>query len=93
MRKRPTQCRWSRLIPLAGALVLMVANASAQVPEPNVSPWQKKRLTPTEERERQRKLDADYKAATNKIPDQKANDPWAVVRPPPTVPGANKKQQ
>jgi len=72
--------------------VLMAANASAQVPEPNVSPWQKKQLTPAQERERQRKLDADYKAAANKIPDQKANDPWAVVRPPPTVPAPNKKQ-
>jgi len=94
MRKRPTQCGWSRLLPLAGALVLMAANASAQVPEPNVSPWEKnqKPLTPAQERERQKKLDADYKAATNKIPDQKANDPWAVVRPPPTVPAPNKKQ-
>ena len=72
--------------------MLMAANASAQVPEPNVSPWQKKQLTPAQERERQKKLDADYKAATNKIPDQKANDPWAVVRPPPTVPAPNKKQ-
>ena len=93
MTKRPTQFRWSRLISLAGALVLMAANASAQVPEPNVSPWHKKGLTPAEERERQRKLDADYKAATNKIPDQKANDPWAIVRPPPAVPAPNKKQQ
>ena len=72
--------------------MLMAANASAQVPEPNVSPWQKKQLTPAQERERQRKLDADYKAAANKIPDQKANDPWAIVRPPPTVPAPNKKQ-
>ena len=73
----------------------MAANASAQVPEPNVSPWEKnqKRLTPAQERERQKKLDADYKAATNKIPDQKANDPWAVVRPSPAVPAPNKKQQ
>ena len=93
MRKRPTQCGWSRLLPLAGALVLMAANASAQVPEPNVSPWQKKQLTPAQERERQRKLDADYKAAANKIPDQKANDPWAVVRPSPAVPAPTKKQQ
>ena len=93
MRKRPTQCGWSRLLPLAGALVLMAANASAQVPEPNVSPWQKKQLTPAQERERQRKLDADYKAAANKIPDQKPNDPWAIVRPSPTVPAPTKKQQ
>ena len=94
MRKRPTQCRRSRLVPLAGALVLMAADASAQMPEPNVSPWEnQKRLTPAQERERQKKLDADYKAATNKIPDQKANDPWAIVRPSPTVPAPTKKQQ
>ena len=86
MRKRPAQSGWGRLIPLAGALVIIVSNASAQVPEPNVSPWQKKRLTPSEERERQKKLDDAYKAATKKIPDQKSNDPWATVRPaPPTT--------
>jgi hypothetical protein len=88
VRKRPAQSRRSRLVPLAGALVLMVSNASAQVPEPNVSPWQKKRLTPPEERERQKKLDDAYKAATKNIPDQNSNDPWATVRPasPTTAP-------
>ncbi len=86
MRKRPAESRWGRLILLAGALALMVSNASAQVPEPNVSPWQKKRLTPFRERERQKKLDDAYKAATKKIPEQKSNDPWAAVRPaPPTT--------
>jgi hypothetical protein len=63
----------------------MVSNASAQVPEPNVSPWQKKRLTPSEERERQKILDDAYRAATKNIPDQKSNDLWAVVRPAPTI--------
>jgi hypothetical protein len=84
VRTRLAQSRWSRLIPLAGALVLMVSNASAQVPELNVSPWQKKSLTPSEERERQ-KLDDAYKAATKNIPNQKSNDPWAAVRPAPTI--------
>jgi len=51
------------------------------VPEPNVSPWQKKALTPSEQKERQKKLDDAYKAATKNIPDQKSNDPWATVRP------------
>jgi hypothetical protein len=82
---------WSRLILLAGALVLMVSNASAQVPELNVSPWQQKSLTPAEERERQKKLDNDYKAVTKKIPNQKVSDPWAIVRPAPTVSAAKKK--
>jgi hypothetical protein len=63
----------------------MVSNASAQVPELNVSPWQKKSLTPPEERERQKKLDDAYKAATKNIPNQKSNDPWAAVRPAPTI--------
>jgi hypothetical protein len=35
---------------------------------------QKRSLTPGE-RERRKKLDDDYKAATNKIPNQKAADP------------------
>jgi hypothetical protein len=82
VKKIRTQYRWSRLIPLAGALTLMFSSAPAQVPEPNVSPWQKKRLTPSEERQRQKNLNDDYKAASKKIPDQKANDPWAIVRPP-----------
>ena len=71
-----------------GALVVILSNASAQVPEPNVSPWQKKALTPSEQKERQKKLDDAYKAATKNIPDQKSNDPWATVRPttPTTAP-------
>ena len=35
----------------------------------------------------------EYKAATKKIPDQKANDPWADVRSGPTVTAPKKKQQ
>jgi hypothetical protein len=38
-----------------------------------------------------KQIDNDYKAATSKIPDQKANDPWAAIRPTPTAPA--KKQQ
>jgi len=85
--------RWSRIIPLAGALALMTANASAQMPMPGVhlGGEQKRPLTP-EEKERQKQLDDDYKAATNKTPDQKANDPWGFVRPAPTVPAPKKKQ-
>jgi len=86
--------RWSRIIPLAGALALMTANASAQMPMPSVhlGGEQKRPLTP-EEKERQKQLDDDYKAATNKTPDQKANDPWGFVRPAPTVPAPKKKQK
>jgi hypothetical protein len=46
----------------------------------------KRKLTPEEE-EQQKKIDADYKAATRKIPDQKANDPWADVRQAPASAG------
>jgi len=52
---------------------------------------EQKRLTP-EEREQQKKLDDDYKAATKKVPDQKAIDPWGDIRPTQT-PAAKKKQQ
>jgi len=38
-------------------------------------------------------LDDDYKAATKKMPEQKANDLWAAIRPTPTAPAPKKKQQ
>jgi hypothetical protein len=53
---------------------------------------QKRQLTP-EEQERQKQIDNDYKAATSRVPDQKANDPWAAIRPTPTAPAPKKKQQ
>jgi hypothetical protein len=37
-------------------------------------------------------VDDDYKAASKKVPDQKAYDPWAIVRPTPTGPVPKKKQ-
>ena len=83
MRKRLTQSRWGRLIPLAGALALMTAYASAQGMPPISLRPNERTLTP-EERERQKQIDNDYKAATGKVPDQKANDPWAAIRPTPS---------
>jgi hypothetical protein len=92
--RRLTQSRWSKLIPLAGALALLTTRASAQMPMPSFSlQGDKKRPLTPEEQERQKQLDNDYKAATNKIPEQKANDPWANVRPTPTVPAPKKKQK
>jgi hypothetical protein len=78
---------------LAGALVLLADHASAQMMPGMSRAMQKeqKHLTP-EEQERQKQLDKDYKAATNKIPDQKAADPWATVRPTPIVKGQSKNQ-
>ena len=47
---------------------------------------QKRKLTPEEE-EQQRKIDADYNAATKKIPTQRATDPWGDVRQAPAGSG------
>ena len=102
MRKRLTQSRWSKLMPLAVALALMTANASAQgMPPINLLGGQQKPPLTPEEQERQKQIDNDYKAATSKVPDQKANDPWAAIRPAPSTPspktptvaGPKKKQQ
>src|SRR6516165_7417592 len=92
MRTRSAQYTRAHFMPMAGALVLIASNAFAQVPQPNVSPWQQKSLTPAEERARQKKIDDDYKAATKQIPDQKPNDPWATARQT-TVPAPKTKQQ
>jgi len=53
---------------------------------------QEKQLTP-EEQKRQKQIDEAYKAATNKIPNQVANDPWTGVRPAPAAPAPKKKPQ
>ena len=93
MRKRLTQSRWARLILLAGVLLaLMTTYASAQGMPPISLRPPERTLTP-EERERQKQIDDDYKAATKKIPEQKANDPWAAIRPTPTAPAPKEKQQ
>ena len=83
----------------AGAmLVLAAASASAQGVTMNngmmgFSPFATpNKPKPTQEEvEKQQKLDDAYKAATNKIPDQKANDPWGMVRPTSPAPTAKKK--
>jgi hypothetical protein len=79
----------------AAALALSAPVASAQNPlSPKLSLQgdQKRPLTP-EEVERQKRIDAEYKAATSKIPDQRAADPWATVRPAPADNPPKKKQQ
>ncbi len=80
---------------LGTALALPAASVFAQSPlSPKISLQgdQKRALTP-EEQERQKRLDAEYKAATSKIPDQKRADPWADVRPAPSALASKKKQQ
>src|SRR6516225_908269 len=56
------------------------------MPKISIGGEQKRALTP-EEQERQKQIDADYKAATSKIPAQKAPDPWADVRQAPASSG------
>ena len=90
-----------RILACAGAtLFLLAATASAQgvtVGDGGLgfSPFkqQDKRPPTQDEIEKQQKLDDAYKAATNKIPDQKTNDPWAVVRPSSSTPAPKKKTQ
>ena len=84
--------RWTRIVPLVGVLALMTAYAFAQGMPPISLRPNERTLTP-EERERQKQIDDDYKAASKKVPDQKAYDPWAIVRPTPTGPVPKKKQQ
>jgi hypothetical protein len=94
-RKKLTQA-WSTLIPLAATLAMLTGNASAQsnpfMPKMSLQGQEKKALTP-EEQEKQKQLDDAYRAATNKIPNQSANDPWATVRPAPATPAPKKKPQ
>jgi|SRR5690242_2100603 hypothetical protein len=91
--------RWPRTLlglVLAAAVALPGARALAQegggggggIPMPKfiLGGEQKRKLTPEEE-EQQKRIDADYKAATRKIPDQKSADPWADVRQSPAGSG------
>ena len=82
------------LLLLAAASVLLTESASAQMSPELSFPTQKqqKQLTP-EQKKYQQELDDSYKAASKKIPEQKANDPWAEIRPAPSVPSSKKKQQ
>jgi hypothetical protein len=88
-----------RIFACAGTmLVLAAASASAQgvtLGDGGVgfSPFkQTDKPKPTQEEiEKQQRLDDAYKAATNKIPDQKSNDPWGAVRPTSPTPTAKKK--
>jgi hypothetical protein len=69
----------------------MTANAFAQsLPPINLLQENPKRKLSREEQEYQKQLDDAYKSTINKMPEQRANDPWAAVRP--TVP-AKKKQK
>jgi hypothetical protein len=89
-----------RIFACAGAmLILTAASASAQgvtlgnggVGFSPFAPQEKPKPTP-DQIEKQQRLDDAYKAATNKIPDQKSGgDPWGMVRPTAPAPTAKKK--
>jgi hypothetical protein len=89
-RENLRQAVLNKSLLLAAALSVLIRSASAQnYPDINVPSADQRRalmLEKYKELQRQRKLDDAYKAARNKIPDQKPNDPWRDVRPPPTVP-------
>ncbi len=92
-RERPL--RWPLSSLLAAALVFPASMVFAQdgggggnpiMPKFSIGGEQKRKLTPEEE-ERQKQIDADYKAATSKIPTQKTVDPWGDVRQAPAASG------
>ena len=88
--------RWLLSSLLAAALVFPATMAFAQdsgggggnpiMPKFSIGGEQKRKLTPEEE-EKQKQIDADYKAATSKIPAQKTVDPWGDVRQAPAASG------
>jgi|SRR5580700_1739500 hypothetical protein len=70
-----------KLIPAVAVLALVAGPAAAQVA---LSPFkhQERKLTP-DEIAKQKADDAAYKAAMDKIPEKKANDPWGGIREAP----------
>jgi hypothetical protein len=91
--RRAAQEKWLRTLlglVLAVAFALPGVSAMAQsnpiMPKISIGGENKRVLTP-EEQEREKKIDSDYKAATSKIPAQKAPDPWADVRQAPAGSG------
>jgi len=81
-----TKGLWGKPLLLAAAFALLSGSASAQMggggrpPPPGASD---NGPTPLE-KQRQKQIDNDYKAATKNLPDQKPRDPWGEIRPTPT---------
>ena len=81
----------SRFLAAAILLGFVAGPVAAQLmPSISLQGEPKRKLTP-EEQEKQDQLDQAYKSATTKIPDKKAGDPWANVRPAPAAPAPKKK--
>ena len=88
---------WSKLLLLAAVLLSLTGNAVAQsLPDVNVPNSDERRrlmLEKMQELRQQKRIDDAYRAARNKIPNQKASDPWADVRPPVATPAPKNKPQ
>lgn len=62
------------------ALILAGLTVAVSAQGINLAPMDKKMTS--EEIEKQKAIDEAYRAAIQKVPDQKGNaDPWAIVRP------------
>jgi hypothetical protein len=94
-RALPKRLRTLLGLLLAAAFGVSAMSALAQesgggggmpMPKINLMGGEKRKLSP-EEQEQQQKIDDEYKAATKKIPNQKAADPWADVRQAPPATG------
>jgi chromatin segregation and condensation protein Rec8/ScpA/Scc1 (kleisin family) len=88
---------WSKFLLLAAVLLRLTGSALAQgYPDVNVPNSDERRrlmLEKMQELRQQKRLDDAYRAARNKIPNQKLSDPWADVRPPPATPAPKNKPQ
>jgi cytochrome c-type biogenesis protein CcmH/NrfG len=84
--------------PLVAAMLLCLPGYALAQDYPNVNvPNSDERrrlmLQKMQELQQQKRIDDAYRAARNKIPNQKPNDPWADVRPAPATPAPKNKPQ
>jgi hypothetical protein len=85
--------------PLVAAMLLCLpghALAQDYPPDVNVPNSDERRrlmLQKMQELQQQKRIDDAFRAARNKIPNQKPNDPWEDVRPPPATPAPKNKPQ
>jgi hypothetical protein len=97
LRRRVRQEMWSKFLLLAAVLLRLTGSALAQgYPDVNVPNSDERRrlmLEKMQELRQQKRLDDAYRAARNKVPNQKPSDPWADVRPPPATPAPKNKPQ
>jgi hypothetical protein len=89
-----TKGLWSKSLLLAAALALLSGSASAQMSGGHGPPSGAPDTGPSPlERQRQKEIDNNYKAATKNIPNQKPKDPWGDVRSAPAASSSKKNPQ